>query len=262
MLDWTYCVVGNITKTHIDEKGIVRYGTPAFTGGTKVYLGGRNWNRFRNRINALGLTRGNRWEVIWTDISHIENLRVQKVFHKAVLNKMNDLEGCGCWWGKSKKERAAAEAFVNEWNADTEQGIKRHTYRAIVYGDLPGECCWEEWVQLPCHSGQFNSLLMSLDMWFQPIEITGDYRRMDLPEGLKNAIDMWCRNARKEKNVFAQEWNEKNASLKFVWFGEFYQIFPSALGITPEQFCRFSDKMQRQLYKVGCPYTQYTGMFD
>lgn len=260
MLEWTYCVVGNITKNHTDDKGIVRYGTSAFAGGTKVYLGGRNWNRYKNRINVLGLTRRKRWEVIWTDISHIENLRVQKVFHKTVLDKMRDLEGCACWWGQSKKERTLAEAFVNEWNADTVQGIRRHTHRAMVYGDLSGECCREKWVQLSCHSGPVSDIWMSCDMWFRPIEIdTADYRRMNLPESLKNVIDMWRRKAQNEKNVFAQDWKEENVSLRFVWFGEFYQIFPSALRITPEQFRRFSVEMQRQLYMTGCPYAQCTG---
>ena len=38
--NWTYCVVGNIKKTHFDEDGMLRYGTAAFTGGTKVYISG------------------------------------------------------------------------------------------------------------------------------------------------------------------------------------------------------------------------------
>ncbi len=39
--NWTYCVVGNIKKTHFDEDGVLRYGTAAFSGGAKVYLSGR-----------------------------------------------------------------------------------------------------------------------------------------------------------------------------------------------------------------------------
>lgn len=33
--NWTYCIVGNIKKTHYDKDGILRYGTAAFTGGKK-----------------------------------------------------------------------------------------------------------------------------------------------------------------------------------------------------------------------------------
>ncbi|MBP3447773.1 MAG: hypothetical protein J6K51_01990 [Clostridia bacterium] len=60
---WKYCVVANIVKTRIDENGILRYGTPAFTGGSKVYLCGKIWNRNRNGISALGLNRGKRYFV-------------------------------------------------------------------------------------------------------------------------------------------------------------------------------------------------------
>ena len=55
--DWKYCVVGNITKSHSDENGIVRYGTPAFTGGTKVYLCGKYWDPSRKTIAAIGITK-------------------------------------------------------------------------------------------------------------------------------------------------------------------------------------------------------------
>lgn len=117
MLDWTYCVVGNIVKSRVDEDGTVRYGTPAFTGGTKVYLAGRLWDGSRDSIDALGLSRGKKWQVIWTDVSHIENLRVQKVFTPTVLKFMGDWEYCSSWWGKSKKEKADAENFVRWWIA-------------------------------------------------------------------------------------------------------------------------------------------------
>ena len=36
--EWRYGVVGNITKTHFDDQGILRYGSSAFCGGAKVYL--------------------------------------------------------------------------------------------------------------------------------------------------------------------------------------------------------------------------------
>ena len=114
--DWTYCVVGNIKKTHYDENGTLRYGTAAFTGGTKVYIAGRIWDRTRDHIDALGRNRRNEWQAVWTDIRQIENVRFQRVFQPAVLNIMDNIEYCPCWWGKSKKEKADAEEFVKWWN--------------------------------------------------------------------------------------------------------------------------------------------------
>ena len=114
--NWTYCVVGNIKKTHYDADGTLRYGTAAFTGGTKVYISGRIWDRTRDHINALGLTRGKQLEVIWTDVSQIENLRCQKVFSPAIIEFMDLHEYRAGWWGKSNRERKDAEDFVKWWN--------------------------------------------------------------------------------------------------------------------------------------------------
>lgn len=114
--NWTYCVVGNIKKAHYDEDGTLRYGTAAFTGGTKVYLSGRIWDKSRDHIDALGITRGKKLQVIRTDISQIENVRLQKVFQPTILGFMDDFEYRNGWWGKSKHERADAEAFVKWWN--------------------------------------------------------------------------------------------------------------------------------------------------
>ena len=114
--NWTYCVVGNIKKTHYDTDGTLRYGTAAFTGGAKVYISGRLWDRTRDHIYALGLTRGKRLEVIWTEVSQIENLRCQKVFNPAIIEFMDLHEYRAGWWGKSKHEQADAEDFVKWWN--------------------------------------------------------------------------------------------------------------------------------------------------
>ena len=114
--NWTYCVVGNIKKTHLDKDGILRYGTAAFTGGTKVYLAGRVWDRTRDRIDAIGLNRKKKLQAVWTDIDLIENVRCQRVFQPSVLELMDYFEFRSCWWGKSKREKADAEAFVWWWN--------------------------------------------------------------------------------------------------------------------------------------------------
>ena len=117
MQNWTYCVVGNIKESHVDENGVLRYGTAAFAGGAKVYLCGRLWDRSLEKIDAMGITRGKRLQMIETDITLIENVRCQKVFRAGVLNLMNNFEYRSWWWGKSKKEKADAEAFVEWWNS-------------------------------------------------------------------------------------------------------------------------------------------------
>ena len=73
--NWTYCVVGNIKKTRFDEVGVLRYGTAAFTGGTKVYLHGRIWDRSRSHIDALGLNRRNEHKLKMYDVKKFSSRR-------------------------------------------------------------------------------------------------------------------------------------------------------------------------------------------
>ena len=75
---WRYAVAGNIKKTRIDENGVLRYGTAAFKGNTKVYLCGRLWDERladenKTCISVLGLSRGGRYYVDYVPIELIKN---------------------------------------------------------------------------------------------------------------------------------------------------------------------------------------------
>ena len=115
---WKYCVVGNITKSHIDEDGTVRYGTPAFTGGTRVYLCGKYWDPSQKTITVIGITRGSRkFHVIDTNPAYIENVRCSKTYQPIVLDFMNNWEMYTLWWGNTAKDKAETEAFVRNWDS-------------------------------------------------------------------------------------------------------------------------------------------------
>ena len=114
---WRYAVAGNIKKTRIDENGILRYGTAAFKGNTKVYICGRLWderlpNENKTEIAVLGLSRGGRWYVDSVPIKLIENLRITRVYTPKVLDMMSDFEYCDGWWGNTQEERDNASAFL------------------------------------------------------------------------------------------------------------------------------------------------------
>ena len=114
---WRYAVVGNIKKTRIDENGILRYGTAAFKGNTKVYLCGRLWDERlpdenKTEISVLGLSRGGRYYVDSVSISLIENLRITRVYTPKVLEIMSDIEFYEYWWGNTQEERDDASSFL------------------------------------------------------------------------------------------------------------------------------------------------------
>ena len=114
---WRYAVAGNIKKTRIDENGILRYGTAAFKGNTKVYLCGRLWDERlpdenKTEISVLGLSRGGRYYVDSVSISLIENLRITRVYTPKVLEIMSDIEFYEYWWGNTQEERDDASSFL------------------------------------------------------------------------------------------------------------------------------------------------------
>lgn len=114
---WRYAVAGNIKKTRIDENGILRYGTAAFKGNTKVYLQGRLWDERlpdenKTEISVLGLSRGGKYYVDSIPIELLENLRITRVYTPKVLDMMSYPEYCEGWWGNTQEDRGDASAFL------------------------------------------------------------------------------------------------------------------------------------------------------
>lgn len=113
--EWKYCVIGNIVKTHIDDSGILRNGTPAYRGGAKVYLCGKYWIPSFDSITVIGLSRGKRFYVHDVPVNLIENVRCSRVYNPAVIELMDDWEFHDCWWQNTLADKKATEVFVAQW---------------------------------------------------------------------------------------------------------------------------------------------------
>ena len=75
-------------------------------------------------------------------------------------------------------------------------------------------------------------------------------------------IDHWKEEAASDFKSFKQEYFEKNAKLRFIWFDEFYVLPYHVLGTTQEDFSCFANKIIKELREMGCPYTRYDGELD
>lgn len=113
---WRYCVIGNITKNHYDEQEILRYGTKAFRGGTKVYLCGKYWDKKQNVISVIGLNRYKCFVVEDVSTDLIENVRCSRAYKPAVLKLMENFEFCDFWWDESTRAKEETIEFVKAWN--------------------------------------------------------------------------------------------------------------------------------------------------
>ncbi len=107
-----YCVVGNIVKSHIDEKGILRYGTRAFSGGRKVFL---TKLLYRNHVMVMGKNRYGLRNV-YEDIPYelIENVRCTRVFQPNVIKKMRDIwePPFNIWWSYHDEDRESTKDYL------------------------------------------------------------------------------------------------------------------------------------------------------
>ena len=115
--EWRFGVVGNITKSHLDEDGQLRYGTKAFTPGTKVFLGGKYWDSSRDVIGVIGQNRFGRMITEAVPVELIENVRTQIIRHPQVLDIIDyeeSMEGWD-WWQRTAADKKETQQFVNDW---------------------------------------------------------------------------------------------------------------------------------------------------
>ena len=121
--NWRFGVVGNIVKQHLDNEGIIRYGTKAFTGGTKVYIDGKGWSPDRDAVSVIGLNRFRRYAIESVPVSLIENVRTQRIYKPTVLEILDHEEAVEgwTWWKRTAADRKATEMFVNAWKSDNEK---------------------------------------------------------------------------------------------------------------------------------------------
>lgn len=83
--EWKYGVDGNSVKTHISKEGILRYGTPAYTGGRKAYLCGKYWDWTSDSISVIGLNHFKEFQFNNVPTELIENVRCQRIYKPSVL---------------------------------------------------------------------------------------------------------------------------------------------------------------------------------
>lgn len=116
-VEWRFGVVANITHSHLDEGGELCYGTKAFTPGTKVYLGGKYWDRANPQIGVIGMNRFGRIVVESVPVDLIEKVRTQRIYKPTVLKIMSYLEAMDGWewWKRTAADRKDTEQFVKEW---------------------------------------------------------------------------------------------------------------------------------------------------
>ena len=151
------------------------------------------------------------------------------------------------WKKKGKKQCPGERIIICSNNSEKSRREDRH--KGIFV--FPTECV----------SGN-KYIRIGSETWYNPVWITEDYHNMNIPRGLIWMIDHWKEEAASDFKSFKQEYFEKNAKLRFIWFDEFYVLPYHVLGTTQEHFSCFANKIIKELREMGCPYTRYDGEMD
>jgi hypothetical protein len=116
--NWRFAVVGNIVKQHLDDEGVMRYGTKAFTGGTKVYLCGKGLCPDTKTVEVIGLNRFHKYVIEFVPVGLIENVRFQTIHKRGLLNILNYEENIEGWneWKRTADDKREAQSFAKTWN--------------------------------------------------------------------------------------------------------------------------------------------------
>lgn len=114
--DWRFGVVANITEYHIGEDGNVYRGTKPFTPGTKVYLGGKDWDGESDSIGVIGRNRFGRIVVEWIPVNCLESIRAQRIFKPSILKIISyeEIAEGWEWWGRTSSDRRATKEFAED----------------------------------------------------------------------------------------------------------------------------------------------------
>lgn len=129
---WIWCLVGNVV--HEREYGpdhVIRKGTKRFKGGTKVYCYPVQWGDGYEQIYVLGKPR-ERFGLIRVIMrrDHIENFRLQKVYNKQVIQRMNpsiDSDDFVMGWDDSDHDRMQIKHMLTWLNLSEEENRRRFT---------------------------------------------------------------------------------------------------------------------------------------
>lgn len=124
---WRFGVAGNIVAQHIDENGILRFGTPAFTGGTKVYIDGKHFGYDPKGVSVIGLNRFHEYQIVTVPPELIENVRTVTIHKPSVLKILERVAAMDGWewWGRIAKDRKECKKFVDNWPQATASYTQR-----------------------------------------------------------------------------------------------------------------------------------------
>lgn len=132
---WRWCLVGNIAESHeYGEDHEIKIGTKQFMPGAKIYLAPAQWGDGYEKVVVIGKPRCKRSLIeIVMRRKYITDYRLQKVFHPAVLERMEKSEYL--WWDSTDADRDEIIKILDLFNPAAAEKAKQNIKAAEHQGD-------------------------------------------------------------------------------------------------------------------------------
>ena len=92
----------------------------------------------------------------------------------------------------------------------------------VIYKDPKDKIKYKKWFD---NSGHY-------DIWYENPTLIFDYENMDLPEELKQFLDMWSNKILNYMETYIERYPVKLAHIEFIYKDVVYTIYPSTIKAT------------------------------
>ncbi len=113
---------------------------------------------------------------------------------------------------------------------------------------------------LRSNDGKNQEIWVNSHEWLCPRDIISEGSEM--PHEVLGLLRKWSREIDHIRTDFECKASIGSAYVDFVYDNSVYKLQPGAIAATKDMFHHIADMIQRDLKRIGCPYTKYRWEFD
>lgn len=113
---------------------------------------------------------------------------------------------------------------------------------------------------LRSNDGKDQEIWVDHDEWMRPRDIISDGSEM--PCEVLGLLKKWSQEINRIRSDFQCKADIGYAHVDFVYDSSVYKLQPAAIAATKDMFHHIAEMIQKDLKRIGCPYTHYEWDFD
>lgn len=113
---------------------------------------------------------------------------------------------------------------------------------------------------LRSNDGKNQEIWVSADEWMRPRDIISEGSEM--PHEVLGLLRKWSKEIDLIREDFVSKASIGYACVDFIYDSSVYKLQPAAIAATKDMFHHLAETIQKDLKRIGCPYTHYNWDFD